>query len=853
MNKHFALVVWLASWVTFCATANSMHFDPSFMTPISTFYDANYAINLSVFKVPCPVSKLGLMDFTTAHGCVSDSISGIYDDLGEQIQMGQTRSFVIHTNATASLGTVFFMQKTPTFAFIPAQMTPGQTYFISPVAGPKMADGLVDLTDSCCVFGIGQPVVFHSAPVGIWATNGSVCAGDSVHLSVLLFGESPFMIHVFDNFLGEIDTFSTSNSLFDFNVNNTSSTSYTLLKVANDFCVSSPGTPVFVKVGQPATTVFNTKKLKICKNSAAMLPTFVLFHHLITSGDTTGNWVDLDNSGSLGLFPILEVTKVPLGKYRFQYTTAAAIAPCADSSYIIEIEIADCFCPALLMDTLPKICQTSTTLNLQNFTQNHLGSWSIIHQPVGSNIALSDSLFDVSSAVSGIYKFVFLFQNVPANVCAAADTMLLEVLKTVEAGQQTIPFLGKCAKNQAIIFLEKELENASSNGIWTANSPIDNPFLNKNTGKLSIENLEIGVHFFTKKIIAPAPCPTDSAIIQLEIFQNPVADAGIDGQFDCFHSTVSIGSLMPDSLVFLWSNPNFGDHPTLETGEAGNYFLTVTDAATGCFSVDSIQILANPGLPIFTKIFQKSPACFGENSGKIRVDSVAGGLAPFLYSIDNQPVSPVFSFEKLKARIFKLSVQDALGCETDTILQLLEPSKLALFAGADTVVLLGDSILLSPFASFKTDDFVWSGVGVGCPDCWSSVIAPKVDGAMILTAFDSSGCRAESHFSVEIRRDFSIYFPNILQPSNEVGGVNDQFFPQGAANGGFQIRRLSIRSRWGDLVFFTQKMPLNDPDFGWDGRIRGKIAPEGVYLWEAELQLSDGSILRKSGDLSVVR
>ena len=90
-------------------------------------------------------------------------------------------------------------------------------------------------------------------------------------------------------------------------------------------------------------------------------------------------------------------------------------------------------------------------------------------------------------------------------------------------------------------------------------------------------------------------------------------------------------------------------------------------------------------------------------------------------------------------------------------------------------------------------------------------------------------------------RDY--YLPTAFSPNDD--GLNDAFFP---LDGGdiLRIRSLSVFDRWGNLIFRSADLPSNVPDRGWDGRVGGRAAPVGTYLWAMEVDF-------RSGDRSVER
>jgi large repetitive protein len=67
------------------------------------------------------------------------------------------------------------------------------------------------------------------------------------------------------------------------------------------------------------------------------------------------------------------------------------------------------------------------------------------------------------------------------------------------------------------------------------------------------------------------------------------------------------------------------------------------------------------------------------------------------------------------------------------------------------------------------------------------------------------------------------------------------------------MESLSVYSRWGEKMFITKGISLNDPNAGWDGTYRGKPVSPGVYVWQAEVIFLDGQRQRYAGDVTVIR
>jgi gliding motility-associated-like protein len=67
---------------------------------------------------------------------------------------------------------------------------------------------------------------------------------------------------------------------------------------------------------------------------------------------------------------------------------------------------------------------------------------------------------------------------------------------------------------------------------------------------------------------------------------------------------------------------------------------------------------------------------------------------------------------------------------------------------------------------------------------------------------------------------------------------------------GFGINRMifKIYNRWGQKVFES-----NDRRLGWDGNFNGKPQPMEVYAYVLDVEFSDGTRTRKTGDITLIR
>ena len=97
---------------------------------------------------------------------------------------------------------------------------------------------------------------------------------------------------------------------------------------------------------------------------------------------------------------------------------------------------------------------------------------------------------------------------------------------------------------------------------------------------------------------------------------------------------------------------------------------------------------------------------------------------------------------------------------------------------------------------------------------------------------------------VQVIQPPTLYLPNAFRP---LGSTNKVFKPVNSfvSNDSY---RFSIFTRAGECIFIT-----TNPQEGWDGRINGVLAPLNVYVWYLEYKEPDGTIMERTGTVTLVK
>ena len=94
----------------------------------------------------------------------------------------------------------------------------------------------------------------------------------------------------------------------------------------------------------------------------------------------------------------------------------------------------------------------------------------------------------------------------------------------------------------------------------------------------------------------------------------------------------------------------------------------------------------------------------------------------------------------------------------------------------------------------------------------------------------------------------TLYIPNAFRPS---GGINNEFKPANSFVT-FDQYCFSIFTRTGERIFIT-----TNPQEGWNGRKNNNcnfpICPENVYVYHIEYKMPDGTVLERTGTVTLLK
>ncbi len=300
---------------------------------------------------------------------------------------------------------------------------------------------------------------------------------------------------------------------------------------------------------------------------------------------------------------------------------------------------------------------------------------------------------------------------------------------------------------------------------------------------------------------------------------------------------------------YIWSH---GVTDSLATGlDMGDYQLTVQDA-NGCEATASAFVDEPPELGIRIDSI-RDVVCFGDRTGVIYT-SAFGGSAPFSFSINGGGFNDNPTFHNLASGTYTVTLKDDRGCTINEDVQIQQPVELVVEAGPDTTIDLGffTQLLATHQPLDRPVSYLWSPAPLDCSDCPSPAVRPVQTTTYQVMIIDDDRCVAIDSVTVFVFLNRPIYIPNAITPNSD--GYNDRLAVYGgravAPNG---VKKLQVFDRWGAMVWQGTNLDPNNENVGWDGTFNGSPLNPGVFVYVAEVQFIDNSILTFEGDITLIR
>jgi gliding motility-associated-like protein len=252
------------------------------------------------------------------------------------------------------------------------------------------------------------------------------------------------------------------------------------------------------------------------------------------------------------------------------------------------------------------------------------------------------------------------------------------------------------------------------------------------------------------------------------------------------------------------------------TAAGGSVFLDQYNQPINVdFLSGNVEIYANPKIQTLADI----SFCQGDSLLVTAHSQGGNGTKQYVWTGPDGFVSGDSTFVQNNIQLeqsgqYMVQVTDSLGCEDrDSLLVLVNPNPVISFAGVDTLYMQNGEAL---HAGQGYLDYLWN-----TGDQTEYILIDSIGEYFVVVTSDQGCLSSETVQILWSGQDF--YLPNAFTPNGD--GLNDSFAPLPRADY-FGEYHLSIHNRWGELLFES-----SSPNKGWDGRFKGQLVQEGVYIY----------------------
>lgn len=325
-----------------------------------------------------------------------------------------------------------------------------------------------------------------------------------------------------------------------------------------------------------------------------------------------------------------------------------------------------------------------------------------------------------------------------------------------------------------------------------------------------------------------------------------VIDAGTGGAV-CYGDSVQLTGTGATS--YYWTPTNSlscftCDNPMAMPDVTTTYTVSANGPG-GCVATDTVTVIIHP--PIDMMVPDDTAICYGEQVQLHAEGAVSYQWLPAAGLSDAFIADPVSTPDATIS--YHLYATDQFNCnQFDSIDITVWPYSGPVIASNDTVVCLGDAVLLSVN---QATGILWTPADfLSCTACSQPLCFPDTSIIYTVTVNDTNNCLS-GRDTVAVMVDDSCHIiilptmelPTAFSPNGD--GKNDILHVLGS---GIVSLEFMIYSRWGEQLFAT-----NSQQIGWDGTFNGKKQETGVYVWFLQGSLTDGTIVKKSGNVTLIR
>ena len=288
-------------------------------------------------------------------------------------------------------------------------------------------------------------------------------------------------------------------------------------------------------------------------------------------------------------------------------------------------------------------------------------------------------------------------------------------------------------------------------------------------------------------------------------------------------------------------------NPVANPDSAITYVVT-GKSIHGCVNKDTINVTVK--YPFSMRPINGDTLCKGESMRLSASGAYRYNWTPS-EGLDNpNSASPMAT--PMQTTTYRVVGTDDKDCFTDTIyIPMVVYAIPTVDAGLDKSINVGQTVEITPKVSADVIDAKWSPSGQAFRSNFPNLtVKPRETTTYRVDVVNQGGCASFDEITINVLCDgANIFIPNTFSPNAD--GMNDIFYPRGT--GLFNIKRLKIFTRWGELVFEQNNFMANDATKGWDGTFKGNKLNPDVFVYVTEVVCDNNSVLTFKGNVALIR
>ena len=273
------------------------------------------------------------------------------------------------------------------------------------------------------------------------------------------------------------------------------------------------------------------------------------------------------------------------------------------------------------------------------------------------------------------------------------------------------------------------------------------------------QTINAGVGTYNVQLSDASGCPPVYNLVTISAFSVPIAaNAGVN-QIKCSQNPLAIiNSTITGASGGIWSGgsgafspsnvslSNLSYFPSI--GELSNGFanliLTTTGNGTCPSKTDTIKI-TYLGFTAAVTSSVSNVSCFGGSNGAATIQ-LDDGIQPYTYLWNTSPTQTTSSISSLAIGVYSVTIQDGIGCTSQTTISINQPPILAINSVVSNVTCFGlnnGSITVNAVGGSSPYNYSWSISGQT-----NSSINNLIAGNYSASITDANGCVKTGSFNI---------------------------------------------------------------------------------------------------------